>query len=173
MSLSRKRFILAVTLAATMLPMPSLGVAGLEAAGASTVSNPSCVRDMNRPAAHIPMPVATRLKVTKHLFGYSFTPVTAEFVARAPARDAWRQFKEDKQSTATYVIFLARIHPDNPAGTNAAFESQNVWVAFARHVAFVPDPGPKPNAKVPGCAFGSNVTVINADTGKTIVDAGG
>jgi len=170
---SKKSFILAVTLVAAMLPVLPLGGAGRGAAGASTGSSTSCVTDFNRPTVNIPMPKPTRLRITERLFGYSFTPVTSEFVARAPARDAWRQFKEDKQSTATYAIFFARIHPDNPASTNAAFKTQNVWVVFARHVAFIPDPGPEPNTTIPGCAFGSNVSVVNADTGSAIVDAGG
>jgi hypothetical protein len=128
---------------------------------------------MNRPSMDIAMPIPKRLRVTRQLFGFSFTPVSSRFVPRTSARVAWRKFDEKKQSTATYEVFLARFHPDNPAGTNTRLKVQNVWVAFAKHVAFLPDPGPQPNSVQPGCTFGSSMTVINANNAMAVVSAGG
>jgi hypothetical protein len=145
----------------------------VEAATARSDSTSICVADMSRSSTHIPMPSSTRLKVTTHLFGFSFTPVVVQFTPRAPARDAWQQFSEKKQSTAKYEVFLARFHPDNPPGTNTRLKSQIVWVALATHVAFVPEPGPPPNTVQPGCGFGSSLIVVNAETGKVVVGAGG
>jgi hypothetical protein len=173
MSALRKTFIRALTVFGSVLPLLLLTGAQVEAATARTSSTSVCVADMNRAPVHIPMPTPTRLKVTTHLFGFSFTPVEAQFAPRAPARDAWRKFSENKQSTAKYEVFLARFHADNPAGTNTRLKTQNVWVVFAKHVAFLPDPGPQPNSIQPGCEFGSSVIVVNADTGKAVVGAGG
>ena len=157
-----------------MLLVLTLGALFLSAGQAPRTSSiSSCVADMDRSPPVVPMPKPTRLQVTTQLFGFSFTPVDPQFVPRAPARDAWRQFDEIEQSTATYGIFLARFHPDNPAGTTTLLKTQNVWVALAKHVAFLPDKGPEPNSIQPPCAFGSSMTVANADTGRAIVSAGG
>jgi len=139
----------------------------------ATPSKSSCEADLNRASTDIAMPSPRRLGTTRQLFGYSFTPVEDQFVPRASARDAWRDFDGTKQSTATYEVFLARFHPDNPVGTNTRLKVQNVWVAFAKHVAFVPEPGPPPNSVRPSCTFGSSMTVVNANTGMAIVSAGG
>jgi hypothetical protein len=170
MPASRKPFILNLTLVG--LAFPVLLLVGPRTA-AATSSTSSCVADMNRTSNDITMPTPRRLIVEKQLFGFSFTPVGTQFVPRRPARSAWRKFDEKTQSTATYEVFLARFHPDNPAGTNTRLKVQNVWVAFAKHVAFVPDPGPQPNSTQPGCIFGSSMTVVNATTGAAIVSAGG
>jgi hypothetical protein len=141
--------------------------------GVATPSTSSCVADMKRPSKWIAMPAPKRLVVERHLFGFSFTPVETKFVPRSSARSAWGKFDEKKQSTATYEVFLARFHPDNPARTNTRLKVQNVWVAFAQHVAGLPDAGPQPNSVQPGCTFGSSMSVFNADTGTAIVSAGG
>lgn len=173
MSTLRKTFIRALIMFGSVLLLLSVSGAQVEAATARTRSPSICVVDMNRAPAHIPMPSPTRLKVTTHLFGFSFTPVNANFTPKTPAIDAWRKFSETKQLTANYVVFLARFHPDNPAGTSTRLKTQNVWVVLAKHVAFLPDPGPQPNSIQPGCEFGSSVIVGNADTGIYFVGAGG
>jgi hypothetical protein len=156
-----------------MLLVVALGALFLSAGQAPRASSTSsCVADMDRSPAVIPMPKPTRLTVTTQRFGFSFTPVDPQFVPRAPARDAWRQFDGIKQSTARYEIFLARFHPDNPAGANTLLKTQNVWVALAKHVAFLPAKGPAPNSIQPSCTFGSSLTVVNANTGRAIVSAG-
>lgn len=173
MSAMRRVSVRALSLIGALLAVLMLSGVQVEAATTRTASPSNCVADMNRAAAHISMPRSARLKVTTQLFGFSFTPVVAQFTPKVPASDVWQQFSERKQSTATYEVFLARFHPDNPAGTNTRLKTQIVWVALARHVAFVPDPGPTPNTVQPGCEFGSSLIVVNADTGKAVVGAGG
>ena len=173
MSALRKVFVRTLSMFGALMSLVLLSGLQVEAATPRTTSPLNCVADMIRAPAHIPMPSPTRLKVTTHLFGFSFTHVATRFTPTVPAGDAWRQFSEKKQSTAKYEVFLARFHPDNPAGTNTRLQTQNVWVAFAKHVAFVPDPGPQPNSSQPGCEFGSSLIVVNADSGKAVVGAGG
>jgi len=157
-----------------MLLVLTLGVLLLSAGQAPrTNSSSACVADMDQASPVIPMPKPTRLKFATQRIGFSFTPADRQFVPRAPARDAWLQFHEIKQSTASYEIFLARIHPDSPAGANPPFRAQNVWVALAKHVAFPPNSSQEPVASLPPCAFGSSMIVVNASTGRAIVSAGG
>jgi hypothetical protein len=137
-----------------------------------TSSTSSCVADLDRSPADIPMPKPTRLKATKQFFGFSFTPVDAQFTPRASASVAWRKFNEKSQSTATFEIFLARFHPDNPAGTNTRLKTQIVWVALGKHIAYQPSAGPLGNSSKQGCEFGTSMTVVNADTSLYIVSAG-
>jgi hypothetical protein len=146
---------------------------GIAAATPENSSTATFVVDMNRASGAIPMPRPTLLRTTTHLFkfvDFVFTPVTSDFVPRAPAKDAWRDFNAVKQSTASYRILLARIHPNNPEGSTPPFKSQNVWVVVARHVASLPARAPQPNAPQPPCGFGWSITVVNANSGKVITD---
>src|ERR1039458_5600403 len=99
MRASSKSLILAIAVVGVVFSVLILTSTGLEAATPRTSSTSTCVADMDRAPADIPIPIPTRLKVTKQLFGFSFTPVDAQFVPRASARDAWRKFDESKQST--------------------------------------------------------------------------
>jgi hypothetical protein len=127
------------------------------------------VADMNADAASVPMPTPTRLTTPTRFFrgDYRFTPVSATFEPRSSAREAWREDHDPKQASATYRIVLAVIHPDNPSGTHAPFDSQAVWVVLARHVAFVPEKFP--GSPTPTCIFGASVSVSSAQSGKSLV----
>ena len=88
------------------------------------------------------------------LAGATFAPVPLSYKPVVTPLKAWRDFHDHLQSTATYRIFLTRMHQDNPPGTNPAFEPQIVWLVIARHGAFLPPPAPGTNYPRPHCAFG-------------------
>jgi len=132
-----------------------------------------CMTDLDRLSAAIRMPNPVRLERRFSLAGATFAPIPSSFKPVVTPLKTWQDFHERLQSTATYKIFLTRMHQDNPPGTNPAFEPQFVWLVIARHVAFLPSPAPGTNYPRPPCAFGFSYWAVNATSGKSIYGAGG
>jgi hypothetical protein len=132
-----------------------------------------CSSDLNRPQASRAMPNPVRLDHRFSLGGATFTPVPSNFTSVGAPLKAWTDFRERLQSTATYKMFLARMHQDNPPGTNPAFKPQFVWLVLAQHVAFLPSPAPGTHFSRNACAFGFSYSAVNASSGKPIYGAGG
>lgn len=156
---------------ATSFVFPTVGS---EASLAShAVRTSVCIADLNRGLATISKPDATRLTTSFVLGGAIFTSVASGFVPVVTSQKAWRDFREQKQSTATYKIVLARMRQDNPPGTNPAFKAQDVWLILAQHVAYMPSPAPGTNYSRSSCAFGWSYDAVNATSGKAIYGSGG
>ncbi len=138
-----------------------------------TTGDSVCQIDLDRSNAAIRTPNPVRLGRRFSLAGATFAPVPLSYKPVVTPLKAWRDFHDHLQSTATYRIFLTRMHQDNPPGTNPAFEPQIVWLVIARHGAFLPPPAPGTNYPRPHCAFGFSYWAVNATSGKSIYGAAG